>query len=565
MGDDRVLIVEGATQTTMVVAARDGGVYYSVQAGNRSVEQSCMDMARATPHLQSLQAALESVKSVADSRDGSNTVLPAGCSADRAWAFVFQGMPLVLCQTQTGAFLLSGEGVTGSIYDIDTEVASESPILPVFNMTSGSLMECPQILAVRETGARQLLRWVARAPTSVVNQRVFYTIEGIKLLEITLRVTQCWDLASSKGEAASVLQSISQSDRSACQTLQEVTYRSCALYNGVEKCVSCAYQPATDKCWVLFIDAASPPQLSSTFTAPTVPRPRLLSDAPSEFSASKLPHFKRCVFMHGPGVLPAADAARSGSTFPEYWGDADTHVGCSQSVFLQLDTTNQPWDSPVLGQQFCNAVASATTRSISNTIVFVHGSGNLVIGAAVAAGQCSFEQSSAWVELQASSNAARMSEVAADICSYRESWDARQQAMQAENNYCVGQGTTLSPGWASVLSTYQPAGVTWAQVADVIKSHVSGAMCGDHAPGLLDSTQWAVAPQLPEHHRSASVDVNWSTCWDVEYRDRFSVTDSTSAFYAPSVNYWDVTCRNGDGMYGSHRQPCGWMASIAHK
>lgn len=54
---------------------------------------------------------------------------------------------------------------------------------------------------------------------------------------------------------------------------------------------------------------------------------------------------------------------------------------------------------------------------------------------------------------------------------------------------------------------------------------------------------------------------DWSTCWDDAFLDNFS-EDSSSPFYMPAVNYFDVTCRNGDGMFGGHRQPCSWLSTI---
>jgi len=506
------------------------------------------------------------VKTVADSRSGSGLTVPSQCDADRAWTFEFQGLPLMICQTRTGAFLLSGEGVTGSVYDIDTEVPAVSPVDPVLNMTSGEPMQCPKILAVRPSSSRELaLAWATGTRTTTLSTSSYISSSGIKVVTHTTTVTQCWTLTGTKIE----VKQIAVADRTACVSGQTFSYENCERKSlfGIPywKCMTCANIDRYGNC-ITFHDSANPAQSSTTFSPPPLPRPRALAGKSNEYLASSLPHFKRCVFVHGPGVLPAADGATVRSAFSEYWGDADSHASCSQYLFLQLDTTTQSWDSPSLGQQFCNAAAPGQDRFIKDTVVFAHGSGNLIVAAAVATGVCSFDdKTSAWAELQASSNSARMSEVAADICSYRDSWDHRQTALQAQSHFCLGDSSTLAPGWASVLNTYVPTGVTWSQVADIIKTRVSGAMCGDYSAGLLDSTQWAIAPRIDAHHGSPSNDVAWSTCWDVEYRDRFSVTDFNSAFYAPSVNYWDVTCRNGDGMYGSHRHPCGWMGAVAHE
>lgn len=260
--------------------------------------------------------------------------------------------------------------------------------------------------------------------------------------------------------------------------------------------------------------------------------------------------------MHGAGVK----AGPVLSSFPEYWGQVDEHVSCASRVFLQLDTTSQGWDAPQLQQAFCDAVS--VNKVIRNTVVFAHSSGNLIVAGAIANSMCSLDASSAWVELQASYNAARLGEFAVATCMDRVYWDDRQPALDAEQNLCVTDSTAATPGWASLLSTYTPSGVSWSQVATIIKTSVVGAMCGDYSAGLLESTSFSVARKLDVHD---STDVAWSTCWDPEFHSQFIVDDFNSLFYAPSVNFWDVTCRNGNGMYGSHRRPCDWFGAISHE
>lgn len=121
-------------------------------------------------------------------------------------------------------------------------------------------------------------------------------------------------------------------------------------------------------------------------------------------------------------------------------------------------------------------------------------------------------------------------------------------------------------------STYTPVGVTWNQVSNIIKSQVEAAMCGINPDGLAasqferisDSFRQRTAGEVVWTHAYQRLLAHvcglqqWSTCWDKTYRSRFNLM-SVADFYAASVNWFDITCRNGDGMFGGHRQPCTWF------
>lgn len=129
--------------------------------------------------------------------------------------------------------------------------------------------------------------------------------------------------------------------------------------------------------------------------------------------------FDTCVFVHGAGNHPEAYEPSVLDSFPAYWGSVEDRVSCSKKLFMNMDTTTRAWDDASLAQSFCAAAQgvckpSCTSRhscsltsmksqqasSIANTIVFTHGSGNLIVGNAVASNLCSFDSTSSWVELQ---------------------------------------------------------------------------------------------------------------------------------------------------------------------
>lgn len=96
-------------------------------------------------------------------------------------------------------------------------------------------------------------------------------------------------------------------------------------------------------------------------------------------------------------------------------------------------------------------------------------------------------------------------------------------------------------------------------MADFIKSHVSGAMCGGEPFGLAGSTYFGGATAAVTY--KSALDVAWSTCWDSAYAPVFRAYPS--AFFWSAGNYVDVTCRNGDGLYSADRQVCRWYTVVS--
>lgn len=131
---------------------------------------------------------------------------------------------------------------------------------------------------------------------------------------------------------------------------------------------------------------------------------------------------------------------------------------------------------------------------ITSTIVFAHGSGNLIVAAALATGKCSFDfTKSVWAELQPNYNAARFAEFADTFCSYYPYFTAQQSQLQSSVNLC--RGYSVAPGWKSLSPFYSPVGVSWSQVAGVIKSNVGAAMCGSYSAGLTGSSYFSIVQE----------------------------------------------------------------------
>lgn len=100
-------------------------------------------------------------------------------------------------------------------------------------------------------------------------------------------------------------------------------------------------------------------------------------------------------------------------------------------------------------RRLAQTVTSGTV--ITNTILFGHGSGNLIIAAALLTGRCAADWASVeWKETQSGYNAARLGDYAASFCAQQPTWMyPTQTQLQADWNMC--NGNAVQPGWRSMV------------------------------------------------------------------------------------------------------------------
>ena len=92
-----------------------------------------------------------------------------------------------------------------------------------------------------------------------------------------------------------------------------------------------------------------------------------------------------------PEVSPPTD------TYPEYWGHVETSTPlCARHVFNHVNTQDSAWDNEALARSVCHDAGADAGGVISNTIVFTHSMGNLIMAHALESGFCRFAPSSDW-------------------------------------------------------------------------------------------------------------------------------------------------------------------------
>lgn len=113
-------------------------------------------------------------------------------------------------------------------------------------------------------------------------------------------------------------------------------------------------------------------------------------------------------------------------------------------------------------------------------------------------------------------------------------------------------GTVPSGAYQSMVPT-NPALV---QAQSIIKSQLTGMMCGTSAYGL--NSKYSVALQLlatiGKLENPNDGMVSFDAC-SQHIEEGFS-NQPSAYYYEAGVNHADGTCRNGNGWWGDDRQPC---------
>lgn len=137
---------------------------------------------------------------------------------------------------------------------------------------------------------------------------------------------------------------------------------------------------------------------------------------------------KRCVFVHGAGAPPPSNGVGSAltNTFPWYWGPVHHYVEdfCTEVKFVRLGTADSTWADPDLARHFCYRATTTPGRTlndasygdIEDTLLFVHGAGNLIVANAFDSGLCGLADSSHWFEVQDGDHLSRLAKWNHDFC-----------------------------------------------------------------------------------------------------------------------------------------------------
>mmetsp|Transcript_167523 Transcript_167523/g.407270 ORF Transcript_167523/g.407270 Transcript_167523/m.407270 type:complete len:598 (+) Transcript_167523:84-1877(+) len=276
---------------------------------------------------------------------------------------------------------------------------------------------------------------------------------------------------------------------------------------------------------------------------------------------------KTCVFMHGAGYT--SDEAVDTTSFTQYWGNAHTHATngnhCSASKlkFIRRDTTSRSWDDLTLQQHFCDVAAGGHSgQTISDTWVFSHDFGSLVVAGAIQSGLCSFASSSKWHQIDSPWDGANSEASATAGCQNFPDGDASWEDLNNQLGFCSGTGTDRTPtqAWLSMAPTFVGDRQSFSSITSTLRhNNINGGMCGHDPYGISSNCCLAYMASSDVLNLNSYNDgvLETSNCKLGEHSSSTTWGSSyTHDYYNAHVNILDSTCRNGNGAYGNDKKPC---------
>lgn len=193
---------------------------------------------------------------------------------------------------------------------------------------------------------------------------------------------------------------------------------------------------------------------------------------------------KRCVFVHGSGESPEGPPTTTDTS--KYWGDmAEYTPQCSSYVYTHDDTVTQRFDDKHLMQHVCEGVVGtdslASNSVVTDSIVFTHSMGNLMLAAAVRDGVCSFDSSSSWYMVNGPMEGSKAADFAAHICANNSTIGEAIRKLAEDLHYCRADDPSQpNEAYVSMATTYPGL----KGVKEALTSVVKGGICGVSPFGL---------------------------------------------------------------------------------
>lgn len=268
---------------------------------------------------------------------------------------------------------------------------------------------------------------------------------------------------------------------------------------------------------------------------------------------------KPCFFVHGVGERGNNTITNS---FVEYWGYVKDYMPqCNSYNFLRMDTKNNSWTSEFLVKKVCSLISGGSMK-ITNSYVFTHSMGGLIMTNGLMKGWCSIDKSSARLFMsQPPLKGSITARFVNDIC--KGDYGGSLQVVAVNMDYCLPNNAGAYPAYFP-MDPDNPQLKSLQYAAGVFND---GMMCGncDNAVALcgFGSPQEAAGLkaiavvsglQFPNDGM-----VSLDSCKVPNPKWPFT-TDYTQPYYLGAINHADGTCRNGDstiqGLY-----PCKWFGA----
>ncbi|KAL9644367.1 hypothetical protein ABK040_005825 [Willaertia magna] len=280
---------------------------------------------------------------------------------------------------------------------------------------------------------------------------------------------------------------------------------------------------------------------------------------------------KVCIFIHGAGGT--GNIAPNNQSYPEYWGDIEMWTPqCKERWFLRRKTSDIGWDDLKLQRYYCSMAMEKSgfknaTRNgvplIKNTVIFTHSQGGLVLSAALKNNICAIDNTtSSWYAI---SPPFLGSDVVAKLIKYCHAYKHSTRIMSKDYifgyfatvfGYCEPGTDRPYKGYMSLAPNYCANGVCTADILPQ-ESSARGRMCGTNPIGLLSkfSVPLLILSQATNIPAPNDGMLEFNSC-SVRSGGTFTAEYLEPKLYRAIINHADSSCRNGNGWFGSARQPC---------
>ncbi|XP_060083058.1 uncharacterized protein LOC132562337 [Ylistrum balloti] len=263
----------------------------------------------------------------------------------------------------------------------------------------------------------------------------------------------------------------------------------------------------------------------------------------------------KCLFVHGAGNFVDRNDVKS--YMEDYWGDIKKHtLDCASHQFLVYNSRDNGWDEDQIHQHFCNV--AATNGIISNTVLFSHSMGNMVIAAALHRKKCAFNQStSRWFSVQGPWKGSAAANTLVDICRNPTSSQKLIRRLLRNQGYCKPTEDIEYNVYTTLKTNYvSDTGIRHDDLINIGRRYVSGVMCGTSSWGLGQDKQESTALKMMQYYSELGKPNDGMVAFDsCKLKDEVFEARSSNPYYKDKVNHADGTCRHGGC-------PCRWYHNM---
>eukprot|EP01080_Neovahlkampfia_damariscottae_P004234 gene4234-7571_t len=272
----------------------------------------------------------------------------------------------------------------------------------------------------------------------------------------------------------------------------------------------------------------------------------------------KLLPTKHCFFFHGSGEQKTEEPS---DNFEQYWGKLNNFTPqCKLRTYIKEETLLRGFESQSLQKKYCDYLTFNNDTLIKNKIIFTHSMGGLILASAIKNKYCEIDSTSKWFIVSTPFQGSHVVPFIKNVCEEKlPGLLPRVKKIVVEYfGYCVPKQKKVWPVYESLNLNY----TGMKEALEISKTRISGSMCGNSSFGLTsaDSLPLTIVTQFCNFSSPNDGLCSIYSCNDVGGSNQYQYQPNAN-FYQPQTNHPDMTCRHGDGLWGSHRKPCTWFAN----